>query len=101
MSINLDRLLVTAALSVLFLQTAGADDWPEWRGPNRDGISKEKGLPEKWSVEGQGLAWKADYGGRSSPVILGDHLYLMNTYTKDDVVQERLLCLNADTGKLL
>lgn len=101
MSINLDRLLVTAAASLLFLQTAWSDDWPEWRGPNRDGISKEKGLPEKWTLDGQGLAWKADYGGRSSPVILGDHLYLLNTFTEGDVVQERLLCLNADTGKLL
>ena len=78
-----------------------SDDWPEQRGPQRDGISREKGLPEKWSIAGEGLAWKASYGGRSSPVVLGDHLYLLNTYSKDDVVQERLLCFNADTGRLL
>jgi outer membrane protein assembly factor BamB len=78
-----------------------AGDWPEWRGPVRDGISTEKGLPEKWSLAGDGLAWSAPFGSRSSPVILGDHLYLLNTFTKGDVVQERLLCLNADTGKVL
>jgi outer membrane protein assembly factor BamB len=78
-----------------------ASDWPEWRGPARDGISAEKGLPERWTVAGDGLAWSAPYGGRSSPVVLGDHLYLLNTYSKGDIVQERLLCLNADTGKML
>jgi len=94
-------ILFTAAVSVLFANVCQSDDWPEWRGPARDGVSKEKGLPEKWSIDGQGLAWKANYGGRSTPVIAGDHLYLLNTYTKDEMVQERLLCLNADTGKPL
>ena len=66
--------------SVTFAQQIGTvGDWPDWRGPDRDGISKEKGLPEKWSLAGQNLAWKAPYGGRSTPVVLGDHLYLQNT----------------------
>jgi outer membrane protein assembly factor BamB len=76
-------------------------DWPDWRGPDRDGISREKGLPEKWSLDGQGLAWKAPYGGRSTPVVLGDHLYLENTAGARETEQERLMCFNADTGKLL
>jgi outer membrane protein assembly factor BamB len=76
-------------------------DWPDWRGPDRDGISREKGLPEKWSLDGQDLAWKAPYGGRSTPVVLGDHLYLENTAGKGETEQERLMCFNADTGKLL
>lgn len=93
--------IVSTLLFAAVLPVAWCDDWPEWRGPNRDGISREKNLPDKWSLKGDGLAWKAPYGGRSSPVIVGDHLYLFNTYTKGDIVQERLLCLNADTGKLL
>jgi outer membrane protein assembly factor BamB len=76
-------------------------DWPDWRGPDRDGITREKGLPEKWSLDGQNLAWKAPYGGRSTPVVLGDHLYLENTSSKGETEQERVLCFNADTGKLL
>lgn len=95
------QLLGTSILSLLFVAVAAGGDWPEWRGPGRDGVSTEKGLPEKWSLDGQGLAWKANYGGRSSPVIFGDHLYLLNTYSEGETVQERLLCLNADTGKLL
>ena len=82
-------------------QTGTVGDWPDWRGPDRDGISREKGLPEKWSLNGENLAWKAPYGGRSTPVILGDHLYLENTAGARENEQERLLCLNADTGKLL
>jgi len=76
-------------------------DWPDWRGPNRDGTSPETGLPEKWSLEGQNLAWKAPYGGRSAPVVLGDHLYLENTAGQGETVQERLICFHADTGALL
>jgi outer membrane protein assembly factor BamB len=96
--------------SVLFLfftslmlaqQIGSVGDWPDWRGPDRDGISREKGLPEKWSLDGQNVAWKAPYGGRSTPVVLGDHLYLENTSGKGETEQERVLCFNADTGKLL
>ena len=88
--------------SAAFAQQTGAvGDWPDWRGPDRDGISREKGLPEKWSLDGQDLAWKAPYGGRSTPVVLGDHLYLENTAGASETEQERLMCFNADTGKLL
>ena len=78
-----------------------ADDWADWRGPERDGSSPEKNLPESWSVAGKNLAWKAPYGGRSAPVVLGDHLYLENTAGNGETEQERLLCLNANTGKFL
>src|SRR5437868_15432347 len=90
-----------AALFLLAQSTPNANDWPDWRGPNRDGTSREKGLPEKWSLAGQNLAWKAPYGGRSTPVILGDHLYVQNTASKEKTEQERIVCLNADTGKLI
>ena len=87
------------AMSAAALLTAG--DWPDWRGPNRDGTSPEKGLPEKWSLGGENLAWKAPYGGRSAPIVLGDRLYLENTASSGATEQERLMCFNADTGKLL
>jgi outer membrane protein assembly factor BamB len=76
-------------------------DWPEWRGPARTGVSAETGLPSTWSPTGQNLAWKIPYGGRSSPVVFGDHLYLQNTVGSGATEQERLMCFNADTGKLL
>jgi outer membrane protein assembly factor BamB len=93
------RWKVLLAMSAAALLTAG--DWPDWRGPNRDGTSPEKGLPEKWSLSGENLAWKAPYGGRSAPVVLGDRLYLENTAGSGATEQERLMCFHADTGKLL
>lgn len=78
-----------------------AESWPEFRGATHDGISREKNLPDKWSLEGENLAWKAPYGGRSTPVIFGDHLYLENTSGRGATEQERVLCLNADTGKFI
>ena len=84
---------------------AFASDWPEWRGPNRDGVSTETGLPSRWSPAGEGLAWKAPYGSRSTPAIFGNRLYLWNasvdTVKEREKTQERLLCLDADTGKLI
>ncbi|MCC7153623.1 MAG: PQQ-binding-like beta-propeller repeat protein [Bryobacterales bacterium] len=78
-----------------------AGDWPEWRGPNRDGTSAEKGLIDKWSLAGENLAWKAPYGGRSTPVVFGGRLYLLNAGGKGETLQERLLCFDADSGKVL
>jgi outer membrane protein assembly factor BamB len=94
-------LLLCFASLALGQEIGSVGDWPDWRGPDRDGVSREKSLPEKWSLGGHNLAWKAPYGGRSTPVVLGDHLYLQNTAGKDETEQERILCLNADTGKLI
>jgi outer membrane protein assembly factor BamB len=97
------RLKVCALFTLLLLSTvpARAADWSEWRGPERDGISAEKGLPEKWSPAGDNLAWKAPYGGRSAPIVLNGRVYLQNTAERGEREQERLMCFDAATGKLL
>jgi outer membrane protein assembly factor BamB len=76
-------------------------DWPDWRGPERTGVSTETGLPSQWSPAGENLAWRAAYGSRSGPVVFGDRLYLQNTSGSGAEEQERVMCFNADTGKLL
>src|SRR2546426_12611407 len=43
-------------------------DWPEARGPNRDGVSQETGLADKWALNGQNFLWRRAYGGRPPPV---------------------------------
>ena len=92
-------------LLLLFLissaHTASANDWPEWRGPARNGVSAEKGLPTQWSPKGENLAWKAPYGGRSAPIVMGDRVFLQNSAGKGDSLQERVMCFNADTGKVI
>ena len=76
-------------------------DWAEWRGPARDGVSLEKNLPVKWSPAGDNLAWKAPYGGRSAPIVMADRVYIQNSAGTGESLQERVMCFNADTGKLL
>lgn len=80
---------------------AEGTDWTELRGPTHDGVSTEKGLPEKWSPQGENLLWRVPLGGRSTPVILGDRLYLQNTFSKGASEEERLACLDANTGRTL
>ena len=92
---------IVVALAYPAAQAGRAPDWPDWRGPARNGMSTETGLPSKWSVSGENLAWEVPYGGRSGPVVFGDRLYLQNTSGSGASEQERIMCFNADTGKLL
>ena len=78
-----------------------ASDWPEIRGPGRDGTSPETALAESWSPDGENLLFKAPYGGRSTPVILGDRLFLQRGVGDRETRQEQLVALDAGTGELL
>jgi outer membrane protein assembly factor BamB len=93
--------LLVAALVVSAGAMLNGADWPEWRGPGRTGSSTETALPTSWSPDGQNLAWRAPYGGRSGPVVAGDRLYLQTASESGALLQERLMCLHADTGKVL
>jgi outer membrane protein assembly factor BamB len=94
--------LVSFILSLALLPASAlADDWAEWRGPARNGVSLEKNLPVRWSPAGENLAWKVPFGGRSAPIVLNERVYLQNTAGKGETLQERVMCFNADTGKLL
>lgn len=86
------------ALSVAALSA----DWPEWRGPSRDGVSHETNLPSRWSPAGENLAWRVPIGGRSAPVAFRDRIYLL-TITAGDAAstQERLVALDAESGKVV
>ena len=55
------------------------DDWPQWRGPNRDGRSVEKGLLKDWPAAGPPLAWRASGAGEgySSFAVAGGRLYTL------------------------
>lgn len=86
---------------VFLLMPPAGSDWAEWRGPARDGVSLEKNLPSKWSPSGENLAWKAPYGGRSAPIAMGDRVFIQNSVGKGETLQERVVALHADTGKLL
>jgi outer membrane protein assembly factor BamB len=59
---------------------AAASDWPQWRGPQRDGVSQESGLLKQWPAEGPKLLWRVDGigDGFSTPSVVGTRIYLMS-----------------------
>jgi hypothetical protein len=76
--------VVLSGIVFLFLFAANTmaqpgANWPQWRGPNRDGISKETGLLKQWPAEGPQLVWKAvgAGGGYSSFSIANGKLYTL------------------------
>jgi len=76
-------------------------DWPEMRGPNRDGVSRETGLIEKWALNGENFLWRVPYGGRSAPIVMGNRVYVQNPSGRGVDLQERVMALDADTGKVV
>jgi outer membrane protein assembly factor BamB len=97
----IEKIVILSATLSLTTTLAIAEDWTDWRGPARDGHSPETGLPSSWSPDGENLAWKAPYGARSAPIVVGDHLYLQNAAGSGAELQERLQCFDVDTGELL
>src|SRR5438046_10633328 len=88
-------------VGLCFVATAiPAADWPQWRGPNRDGHSPEKGLLREWPPAGPKLAWKITYSGSgySTPAVVGDRLYLLGN---DGLENESVRACSIKDGKQL
>lgn len=85
----------------LFLLTslATAADWPEWRGQDGQGQSTAKGLPATWS-ETSGVVWKSELPGRghSTPVLVGDQIWLTTAIEKAATEAEAKVRLATNTG---
>jgi outer membrane protein assembly factor BamB len=71
---------VSVGCGILVLCALLAANWPQWRGPQRDGISQETGLLQEWPTEGPPLVWQVDNlgGGYSTPAVVNDRIYLLN-----------------------
>lgn len=80
------------------MPVAPAADWPQWRGPQRTGVSPEKGWRETWPAHGPATAWKAQVGlGFSSVVIAQGRAFTLGHAEGQDTVW----CLDAATGKVV
>jgi outer membrane protein assembly factor BamB len=98
----LPLIVVTAALCTA--GTATAEDWYQWRGPEQNGVSREKNLPDTWSAKTIGennLVWKQPYGGRTVPIVMNGRVYFINGVGEGVNEQERVMCLDAESGKFL
>ena len=93
------KVVTTCALVLLCLSKAAAQagDWPQWRGPNRDGISKETGLLKEWPTDGPPLVWTATGAGNgySSLAISGGKIFTMGIRSG----REYVIALDVATGK--
>jgi outer membrane protein assembly factor BamB len=77
-------------------------DWPQWRGPNRDGAWTEFGILSSFPSKGLVPKWKIPVGfGYSSPIIANGKIYLSDLVVEKPLVHERVLCFNARSGKRL
>jgi len=102
--------LLTACLGI----DAHAEDWPQWMGPNRDGVWREAGVVETIPSAGLPVKWRVPVkGGYSGPAVANGRVYLTDydrpagelvNAPNDRTVfagRERILCLDAETGKLI
>lgn len=85
-------------VGIVFLGTplvAAAADWPQWRGPERNGVSQETGLLASWPKGGPKLLWTYRQAGVgfSGPAIVGDNLFLLGGFDKSEYV----FCLDLKT----
>jgi outer membrane protein assembly factor BamB len=81
-------LMVTAQDSNPVLLRSDMQDWSQWRGPRRDGISEEAGLLPSWPTEGPARLWTADGIGRgySSPIVADESIYITGDEADDLVI---------------
>ncbi|MEW6305643.1 MAG: PQQ-binding-like beta-propeller repeat protein [Verrucomicrobiota bacterium] len=93
--------LVAAALAGWTIAAAGADEWPQFRGPERNGISPAKNLPTEWSAD-KNVVWKQAVGqGWSSPVLHQGRIFLTASKPGGSGQSLGALCLDAASGKIL
>jgi len=91
--------VLAAALCLLVEATQAPSDWPQWRGPNRDGISKETGLLKQWPAGGPPLVWKASGAGNgySSFSVSQSRIFTMGAKDRTEFI----MAFDVATGKQL
>jgi outer membrane protein assembly factor BamB len=91
------------AMSACFATTLQASDWTHWRGPEGNGVSRETNLPDRMGLDPKdpdsNLVWKQPFGGRSCPIIMNGHVYIINEAGSGITDQERVMCFDEKTGK--
>ena len=100
MSHTASKLFVTTLITATaIIGASAAEDWPQWRGPRRDGISAETGLLKQWPSSGPPLAWQSSGAGEgySSFAVSGGRLYTLGARQGNEYV----LAFDAASGKRL
>lgn len=104
-----------ALLLLLCCSALRADDWPQWFGPQRDGVYRESGIPDRFPPEGLKVIWRAPVAGGYSGPAVSDHRVYVTDFVAgsatgrprnpfDRTTQagvERIQCFDESTGRLL
>lgn len=81
-------LAILAGAVTLAAQSTSSADWPQWRGPRRDGVSTELGLLQQWPASGPAKRWTAKGigGGYGTGAIAGDHIFVQGLVGKNSII---------------
>ncbi len=91
-------LLTGAFLATLLVPIAWSDDWPQWRGPTRDGLWQESGLLESFETSAPRRVWRTEISnGYSGPTVANGLVYVTDRLAEPDEL-ERVLCFDEKTG---
>lgn len=93
---TLERMAILVVLTAL-ATSAAAEDWPQWRGPNRDGAVASFEAPTSWPAALTEL-WKVDVGlGYATPLLVGDRIYMFTRQGEDEV----MMALDPGSGEVI
>jgi outer membrane protein assembly factor BamB len=100
--LHVRRLIFVVATSAIMLcAAASGDDWPQWRGPNRDGVWRESGIVESFATNRISPKWRVEIGsGYCGPTIANGRVYVMDLVTQPEHT-ERIHCFEEKTGQQL
>lgn len=91
--------ITAGCFAVLAATTLLADDWPQWRGPGRDGVWKETGIVDEFSADKLEAKWEAPISsGYSGPTVADGKVFVTDRIV-EPVQQERVLCFDAMKGR--
>src|SRR4051812_19664774 len=90
-------LVLVVALAIA--ASAGAENWPTWRGPRLDGTSLEREVPQQWS-RSENIRWRTELpgGGHASPIVWENRIFTIATEPESG--ERSLLCVNRENGRI-
>ena len=94
-----DSLSIALLIGVFYVDFSMAEDWPQWRGPTRDGVWHETGIISKFESDEIPLKWRVPVGSGYSAPTVADGLVFLTDRIAEPVQIERVLCFNEQTGE--
>ncbi|WP_010588525.1 PQQ-binding-like beta-propeller repeat protein [Schlesneria paludicola] len=116
MSLSFKRLpVLLAVLQFSLTSTVRGEEWPQWLGPQRDGVWRETGIVKEFPAGGPPVRWRTKIGGGySGPAVVGKHVFVTDKQMPAGITNpsdpfdrtkrqatERVLCLSDDNGAIL